>query len=88
MMVQEEESSKQETIPTLKIEWFRIPDHQMSKEMKSIMDTLRARYKKMNDQFLAYFETKFVVFIEDGVDLRRDLNLFKKEAAYRAKTTA
>ena len=64
------------TIPTLKIEWFRMPDHQMSKEMKAMMDMVRAKYRKMNDYFLSKFEKRYVVFIEDGVDLRKDLNLF------------
>ena len=84
---EEDETTRESSIPTLKIEWFRVPDHQMSSDMKSIMDTLRSKYKKMNDKFLSHFEKKFIVFIEDGIDLRKDANLFKKEAQYKAQTT-
>ena len=40
------------------------------------MDNLRAKYKKMNDEFLSHFEKRQIVFIEDGVDLRNDIKLF------------
>ena len=50
----------------------------MAKEQKQIMRKLRAKFKTVNDEFLSHFEKRFVVFIEEGTDLVKDLKLFNK----------
>lgn len=50
--------------------------------MKKVMKELQVRYKSINDDFLKLFEKHEIVFIEDGVDLKKDLELFSAETAY------
>ena len=54
----------------LRIEMFKIPDYQMSKEMKSLMLELKANYSRIDDAFLSLFEKRQIVFVENGIDLQ------------------
>lgn len=65
-------------IPELRIDQFKIADHLMAKEQKQIMKKLRAKFKTINDEFLSHFEKRYIVFIEEGTDLVKDLNLFNR----------
>ena len=60
----------------------------MSKEQKAIMKKLRARFKAINDEFLSHFEKKFIVFIEEGTDLIKDLNLFDRQLKFNEENSA
>jgi hypothetical protein len=42
----------------LRVEMFKIPDYQMSKEMKSLMLELNRKYSKIDDTFLNLFEKR------------------------------
>ena len=42
----------------LRVEMFKIPDYQMSKEMKSLMLELKCNYSKIDDTFLSLFEKR------------------------------
>ena len=75
-------------IPELHIDQFKIADHLMSKEQKAIMKKLRARFKAINDEFLSHFEKKFIVFIEEGTDLIKDLNLFDRQLKFNEENSA
>jgi hypothetical protein len=48
----------------------------MSKEFKEHLQVLRSKYKRIDDKFLDLFEKRYVVFIENGVDLKTDCKLF------------
>ena len=37
---------------------------------------LRKKHKRIDDEFLSLFEKRWIIFIEDGVDLKKDCNLF------------
>lgn len=41
----------------------------MSKEFKARLLDIKARYKKIDDDFLNLFEKRFVIFVENGADL-------------------
>ena len=60
----------------------------MSKEQKQVMKKLRAKFKKVNDEFLCHFERRYIVFIEDGTDLVKDLNLFNKQIVFNQENSA
>lgn len=60
----------------LKISDFKADEHQMSKEMKDRIMHLRKKYKKVNEEFLNLFEKRYLIFIEDGADLKKDCNIF------------
>ena len=51
------------------VEQFKIPDYQMTKEMKQKHADLSKKYKKIDEDFLGLFERRFIVFMEDGADL-------------------
>jgi hypothetical protein len=42
----------------LRVEMFKVPDYQMSKEMKTLMIELNAKYNKIDDTFLNLFEKR------------------------------
>lgn len=64
-------------IPPLTIELFKIPEYQLSRDQKRILIEIGKRHKEVNDEFLALFEKRYVVFIEDGTDLADELGSSK-----------
>ena len=62
----------EEREPKLTISQFKIPDYQMSKEMKARIQDLKKKYNKVDDAFLALFEKRPIIFVEDGADLKED----------------
>lgn len=56
-------------MPPLKISDFKVNDYLMSQEMKDRIRDLKRRFKKIDDAFLDLFEKRYIVFLEDGVDL-------------------
>ena len=42
-------------------------------EYKKVMK----KYKKINEEFLSLFEKRMIIFIEDGVDLKKDCKIFQ-----------
>ena len=53
----------------LTVEMFKMPDYQMSKELKSLMKELKQKYSKVDEKFLSLFEKRHIIFIENGTDL-------------------
>lgn len=68
--------NSQMTEPKLTLDQFKIPDYLLTKEMKARLTDLRRRYKAVDDQFLSLFEKRYIIFIENGVDLKKDCNCF------------
>ena len=62
--------------PKLTIDQFKIPDYLLTKEMKVRLMDLRKQYNQVDDNFLALFEKRYIIFIENGVDLKLDCNCF------------
>jgi len=60
----------------LTLNYFKVPDYQMTKEMKNRISELKKTYNKIDDNFLSQFEKRYIIFIEDGIDLRNDCNCF------------
>lgn len=60
---------------------FRIPDYLMSNELKLRMQEIKKKYNKVSEQFLDLFEKRFIIFIEDGVDLKEECNCFQQEVS-------
>lgn len=58
--------------PKLTIDQFKIPDYQMTKEMKTRIQDLKKKYNKVDDAFLALFEKRAIIFVEDGTDLKEE----------------
>ena len=48
----------------------------MSKEFKERLKEIKSKYNRVNDEFLNLFEKRFIIFIENGVDLKADCKLF------------
>ena len=44
----------------------------MTNELKARMADLKSKYKKIDDKFLSLFEKRHIIFVEDGVDLKKD----------------
>ena len=53
-----------------------MPDYLLTKEMKTRLSFLRKKYKAVDDEFLSLFEKRYIIFIENGVDLKKDCNCF------------
>lgn len=51
----------------------------MTKEMKTRLNDLRRRYKQVDNEFLSLFEKRYIIFIENGVDLKKDCYCFGDE---------
>ena len=66
-------------LPLLKISDFKTDEHQMRKEQKDMMIYLRKKFKKVNDEFLDLFEKRYIIFIEDGADLKNDCHIFQEK---------
>ena len=64
----------------LKISDFKIDEHLMSKELKDKMAYLKRKFKRVDEEFLSLFEKRYIIFIEDGVDLQKDCKIFKEKA--------
>ena len=48
----------------------------MSKEFKVRLKEIKIKYNKVDDEFLNLFEKRYIIFIENGVDLKADCKLF------------
>ena len=48
----------------------------MSKDFKVRLKEIKIKYKKVDDEFLNLFEKRYIIFIENGVDLKSDCKLF------------
>lgn len=55
---------------------FKKTDYRMTKEEKNRIDELRKVYTQIDDAFLSQFETRYIIFIEDGTDLKNDCRCF------------
>ena len=44
-----------------------------------MMIYLRKKFKKVNDEFLDLFEKRYIIFIEDGADLKNDCHIFQEK---------
>jgi len=66
--------------PKLTVEQFKVPDYQMTKEMKALVAELRKKHSKIDDAFLALFEKRSMIFVEDGTDLKADCQCFPEDA--------
>lgn len=53
---------------------FKVPEYQLSKEMKHLFKDLASKYSKIDDDFLALFEKRYILFIEDGTDLKGEIS--------------
>jgi hypothetical protein len=60
----------------LTINQFKVPDYMMSKEFKERLKDLKRKHKRVDDEFLALFQKRFIIFIEDGTDLKEDCLCF------------
>ena len=60
----------------LTLDYFKVPDYKMTKEMKKQIVELKKTYNKIDDAFLAQFVKRYIIFIEDGVDLKNDCKCF------------
>ena len=67
--------------PKLTIDQFKIPDYQMTKEMKTRIHDLKKKYNKVDDAFLALFEKRAIIFVEDGTDLKEECMCFPDSAS-------
>lgn len=67
------------TEPKLTLDQFKVPDYLMTKEMKTRLNDLRRRYKQVDNEFLSLFEKRYIIFIENGVDLKKDCYCFGDE---------
>ena len=45
------------------------------------MQVLKKKHKRIDEEFLALFEKRWIIFIEDGVDLKKDCKLFSGDRA-------
>jgi hypothetical protein len=48
----------------------------MTKEMKAQIQELKKKHNKVDDAFLALFEKRHIIFVEDGTDLKKDCQCF------------
>lgn len=44
------------------------------------MAYLKKKFRRVDEEFLSLFEKRYIVFIEDGVDLQKDCRIFKEKA--------
>ena len=51
----------------------------MTKEFKDRLKELKQKLKSVNDEFLNIFEKRYIVFIENGTDLKNDCYLFDQK---------
>jgi len=51
----------------------------MTKEMKTQIQELKKKHNKVDDAFLALFEKRHIIFVEDGADLKKDCQCFGEE---------
>lgn len=56
--------------------------------MKLRLMDLRRKYDKVDDEFLALFEKRYIIFIENGVDLKKDCNCFGDDYKSQMHTLA
>lgn len=56
--------------------------------MKVRLADLRRQYNQVDDNFLALFEKRYVIFIENGVDLKKDCNCFGDDYKSQMNTLA
>lgn len=57
----------------LKLSDFKAPDHLVTIEKKKLFKQLRQRFNKIDDAFLSLFEKKYIIFMQDGTDLKGEL---------------
>jgi sRNA-binding regulator protein Hfq len=48
----------------------------MTKDFKERLREIKQQYNKVDDAFLNLFEKRYIIFIENGVDLKSDCKLF------------
>jgi hypothetical protein len=56
----------------------------MSKEFKERLKDLKTKHKFVDNEFLSLFEKRFIIFIEDGADLKADCFCFGSEHLEKA----
>ena len=66
--------------PKLTVEQFKVPDYQMTVQMKALVCELKKKHSKIDDAFLALFEKRHLIFVEDGTDLKADCQCFPVDA--------
>ena len=57
----------------LKLEYFKVPEHTLPKEIKARIKQVVSQHKKVDDTFLQLFEKRNIIFLEDGTDLKNEL---------------
>lgn len=57
----------------LQLRMFKTPEFQLTLEQKHIMAEVVKLHKRVDDDFLALFEKRHIIFIEDGADLAEEL---------------
>ena len=58
------------------LNYFKVPDYQMTKEMKNRITDLKKTYDKIDNAFLSQFEKRYILFLEDGTDLKAECYCF------------
>jgi len=57
----------------LKLDMFKVPDYQQSKELKLRIKEVCKKHNKVDEAFLSLFEKRHILFLEDGTDLKGEL---------------
>jgi len=71
----------------LTIEMFKVPEYQLSKETKQLFIDLGKIYKKIDDDFLSLFEKRYILFIEDGTDLKGEFGNSESNNIFKLNST-
>ena len=82
------DNEEEEPIPPLKIEDFKVPDFHLPTEKKKVISKLRQKFNSVTEEFLQLFEKRCIIFVQDGADLQKDLNLFGSQVAYAEQFSA
>ena len=51
----------------------------MTKGQKAQIQELKKKHNKVDDAFLALFEKRHIIFVEDGADLKKDCQCFAED---------
>ena len=68
------------SLAPLKISDFKIDDYLMTSQQKEQIKLLRLKFKEVDDKFLDQIEKRNIIFVEDGIDLKKDCQIFEEKA--------